>query len=557
MITRPHDEDPASVADTRCAENLLACYCREIAFPAGEATRTGPLEVRLPASGRVIRAPTTWRTLVGGFEIECPVTIDGDPIDALSLCAVLTAEIAARFQRAPHPELAALVRDSRGVTEALLRVRPPRADGYLASEQALTFGHPYHPSPKARAGFDADDLARYSPEAGAAFRLHVLAVSSDLIEEESIERVSCSALVDEALGGAVACPDGFALIPAHPWQVKNVLESGMLDGFLATGELLDLGPVGPTYFATSSVRTLYRPGAPYFLKASLGVRITNCIRRNAAHELRCAVQVSRWMRAERPRLAALFPTFGALDEIAWRTLYPHEGDLGVRGYLGELFGFLLRDARPVAALEPRVAAALFGNRDEGRARMAALLPPARRQRWFEGYLDALVAPMLHLFFEAGLMFEPHLQNVLVAGFGEGEAARVLLRDYDNAKIVEGIFDPVKLVGLLPEVVAELRYPEEVAWKRFVYCLFVNNLAEVIAALANGDAAGERRLWGALREHLRGIAARSGRGREAIERLTAGEELPAKANLLTRVFKQKDRDAPFVGVPNPMAGAGAW
>ncbi|MFT3763956.1 MAG: IucA/IucC family protein [Minicystis sp.] len=546
-------------ADRRAAENLLACHGREVAFPAGEGrwTSEGELSIVLPATRREIRVATRGPSLVRGFELLGDPRLDGEVVDAMALARALVAEIAARFDRPAHPELMGLIADSRAVVTHLLarRAQPPDGVGFLAAEQALTFGHPYHPSPKARAGFDAGDLDRYSPELGAGFPLHLFAARAELIAEESLDG-PCRASVGEALGGGLSCRDGFALLPAHPWQARSALESGLLERYLQSGAVIDLGPAGPSWFPTASVRTLYRPGAPYFLKASLGVRITNCLRRNAAHELRCAVQVTRWVRAVRPTLSALFPSFTALDEVAWRALYPRDVEPAVREQLGELFGFVLREAGPVHATSPasapRVAAALFGDRDEGRARLDMALPAARREAWLSGYLEALVSPLLWLFFEAGLMFEPHLQNVLVGGFG-GTEVTAFLRDYDNAKVVAGLGDPGRLAGLLPEVVKELHYPADVSWERFVYCLFTNNLAEVAAMLAGGDTAAERRSWQMIRAHLEGWMARFGteRSRGPVAALLTREGLPAKANLLTRVFKHKDRDAPFVMVPNPL------
>jgi siderophore synthetase component len=199
-----------------------------------------------------------------------------------------------------------------------------------------------------------------------------------------------------------------------------------------------------------------------------------------------------------------------------------------------------------------VAAALFGDRHLGRARLQRRLAASKRGRFFRGYLDTLVVPMLHLFFDVGLMFEPHLQNVLVSGF-DGAPPRVFLRDFDNCKVVDGIFAPERLAGVRPEVEAELRHPRACAWDRLVYCLFVNNLAEVMIALADGDTKIERTL---VREAAAAVASFRDRSddietRRALDALLAAKTLPAKANLLTRAFKHKDREAPFVAVPNPL------
>ena len=58
-------------------------------------------------------------------------------------------------------------------------------------------------------------------------------------------------------------------------------------------EVVDLGPAGPPWHPTSSVRTLYQPEADVFVKTSLSVRITNCMRHSTAAELEKAVRLTR------------------------------------------------------------------------------------------------------------------------------------------------------------------------------------------------------------------------------------------------------------------------
>jgi siderophore synthetase component len=232
---------------------------------------------------------------------------------------------------------------------------------------------------------------------------------------------------------------------------------------------------------------------------------------------------------------------------------------------------VVRDVSPLLVAHdddaPRVAASLFGDRDAGRSRLARVLPtsPSVREAWFAGYVDALVPATLHLFFHAGLMFEPHLQNVLVSGFPGGGTShadaeapvtpvRVFLRDFDNAKIVDGLFDRARLERVPRDVASELVDSFDRSWERFVYCLFVNDLAEVAGALAGGDLRLEARLWSSVHHAVAAFRSResSTHVRRALADLLQRPTLPAKANFLTRLFDRDDRVAPFVGVPNPLA-----
>ena len=51
---------------------------------------------------------------------------------------------------------------------------------FLAAEQSLRFGHPFHPAPKASRGFTPPISTAYAPELGASFPLHWLAVDPAL-----------------------------------------------------------------------------------------------------------------------------------------------------------------------------------------------------------------------------------------------------------------------------------------------------------------------------------------------------------------------------------------
>jgi siderophore synthetase component len=56
---------------------------------------------------------------------------------------------------------------------------------FIASEQALLLGHPVHPTPKSRTEMSPADVAAYSPELGAHFALHWLAVDAAVVEHDS------------------------------------------------------------------------------------------------------------------------------------------------------------------------------------------------------------------------------------------------------------------------------------------------------------------------------------------------------------------------------------
>jgi hypothetical protein len=98
----------------------------------------------------------------------------------------------------------------------------------------------------------------------------------------------------------------------------------------------------------------------------------------------------------------------------------------------------------------------------------------------------------------------------------------------------------------------LAYDTRRGWDRVAYCLLVNHLAEVAAAIADRSptpAACERELWRQARNVLTEAAAEYGWPPE-LRAVLAGVPLPAKANLRVRWARDPDRAAGYVQVPNP-------
>lgn len=480
-------------ADAYAAAPLLNCLLREVAVPLPEP---GERPVyRLPG-GRLLRVrghrrPTEpevhtkggWRR-VGHTEL-----------------VKLVAEELTRHTGVSNHELPAEMIDSRDAVAALLTARHramPPGDPYLRSEQCLVTGHPYHPAPKARGGGPVATWLPYAPEAHARFPLVLLGVREDAVVEEG----DTTAL--DALGET---PPGYRLLPAHPWQ----LDLAPCAEAFEDGRLVRLGTTGFETWPTAAIRTVYAPSRDLFLKFSLDVRITNDIRRLWRHDL---LKLRRTDEAVANAFAA------SPGSAAW---------LSDRGYRTADFAFeelavLVRDGlrdhvRPGAT--PLLAAALVEG-FEGNPLDTVEDPAA----WWQAYLRAVVPPALTAFADHGVVLEAHLQNTLVAVDADGTPVQALFRDAEGVK-------------LLPDI------PRAAGWERLVYCLVVNHLCEVAAALA------ERRPgfdpWPAARREL------SRHDLPEATTLLAAPTLPGKTNLLLRWTGADGADARYLPLPNPLAG----
>jgi siderophore synthetase component len=515
--------------DEATALALLNCAVRELCAPEHQVrVGEGYLTAHLPRVGVTLRArlcrpsPISPR-LAGPIEERRDGWV---PVDWRRITDLIAGELELTTGTA-NPEFAGQVAASREAMELITRCRRPGdADPFLRSEQSLLAGHRFHPSPKARQGAD---WPAYAPELGARFPLHWLAVRENAVVEEG------DVSVLDRLGPPVRA--GYRVLPAHPWQLALLRPE--------SDAIVDLGPYGPEAVPTSSVRTVYVPDA--FLKFSLDVRITNCVRKNAWYELSGAVALTRALRPVFDRLPGAL-----LTEPGYRTVSVG----GTR--LREGLGVIVRDGVRGLPGTPLLAAAIADPDGDSPAAVSRLLgddaAPDRVLAWWDAYVGHVVPTVLHAYLRHGVVLEPHLQNVLVVVDDEGTPVRAVFRDLEGTKLLPGPW--ASFLADLPGPVARaLTYDPEHGWNRVVYCLFVNHLAEVAAVLADRYPSLEPALWRVVRRHV----ARCAEGTPAdtdgaarLRALLAGVPLPAKANLRTRWARDPDRQATYVPVPNPLA-----
>jgi siderophore synthetase component len=545
------------------AHTLLNCLVREVSDPEGQASLAGEhLVVRLPRRDLLLRARIRRASLIGAHRFAGPVEerCNGrwTRIGWERLARCMQAELELR-SGVTNGEFLTQVASSHDTVRQVLAHRAQAAapaDPYLDSEQSLVFGHRFHPTPKARTG---QDWLRYAPEARATFRLHHLAVHRSVLREECAD-ARFADLFDrlgaELRTGATPAQE-YAVLPVHPWQLQLLSEDDTvgtaLRAALADGRLVDLGAGGPPVVPTASVRTLYHPPADVFCKFSLNVRITNCVRKNADYELRGAVALTRLLRPVASELRDRFPGTVLLAEPAYRTV---DVD-GARG-LAEGLGVIVREGlggHLLPGVTPLLAGALADEYASSGAQAGRVLAahgldaPEATLAWWDAYVGLLVPPVLHAYFHRGVVLEPHLQNVVV-GLGEdGMPVQLFLRDMEGTKLL-----PSRHADALAELPAGVReqvtYDVQRGWNRVVYCLLVNHVAELLAALADRHPRLERRLWDLVHDQLDAYRAAHG-GSPQLRALLSGVPLPAKTNLLTRWERKADRYATYVPVPNPL------
>ena len=567
--------------DTLTAQALLNCLVREVSAPEEQAWEAdGHLMVRLARADRLLRLAARRPSAGLGPRLTGEAQLHSgngwQPVGWEEL-ARLVAEELTLATGAPNDEFADQVRSSHAAITAIMRARKARsgvgssaavpvdpalgrsiAAEYIASEQALIAGHRFHPAPKARES-DPRKWLPFAPEARARFPLRFLAVRGDVLNAEGD-----TAGLDRL--GSPAAPPGYHVLPAHPWQLRLLARHTWLRQAFRDRLLVDLGTGSRAVAPTSSVRTVYDPAADVFCKFSLNLRITNCVRKNSWYELSGAVVLTELLRPVFGDLAARFPGTAMLGEPGYRTveLAAEEAVEGLSVIIREgLRGCLRPGVTPVMAAalaEPLDICPVDTSAGQAAGGLLDGRDPEWLAAWWETYVRRVAPPVLHALFRHGVVLEPHLQNVLVGVDAEGLPVQAVFRDLEGVKLVTPRHDAT-LTTLKPGVARALGYDPERGWNRVAYCLFVNHLAEIAAAVADrhpgsGDRF-EAGLWSAARQVLTEFA-RDHDWPPRLRATLAGVPLPAKANLRLRWARGTDREAAYLNVLNPLSGqATGW
>lgn len=608
--------DPRFAAQAAGIENLLRCWVRE---NDRTAPQDGFLRIPFEADGTAratLLVPVHYWSPTGWHRFGRPVLDCGSqgvrPVDAVTLAALL-ARAAAGEAGDDGGDLLARVEDSVRRTTTFLTDRRRHPDDtpdlFLAAEQSLLLGHPLHPTPKSREGLSEEETGRYSPELRGAFALHWLAVDRRVLSQDSAwterGRVVLAELLTQRLAGErLPLPRGFAALPMHPWQARDVVRRPEVAALVDAGLLVPLGAHGDAWHPTSSVRTVYQPGAPAMLKLSLGLRITNSRRENLRKELHRGVEVHRLLRTGLDaRWQAAHPGFGIVRDPAWLAVDGPDGaplsglDVVIRhnpfapGDDAACVAGLL-SPRPVPSPAASYARLVLGqhgaDHDTGqgapghgtdghapagleapmRSRLAGLVSglayrtgrprQAVATEWFLRYLEQVVRPVLWLDSEAGVALEAHQQNTLVLLDPDGWPVGGRYRD--NQGYYFRAARRAELERRLPGIGADSDtfVSDDITDERFVYYLAINNVCGLIGALGSQRLADESVLLAAFRRFLRTLAS----GPEALRTplpalLLDSPVLRCKANLLTRLHGLDELVGPvdtqsvYVTIANPL------
>ena len=465
---------------------------------------------------------------------------------------------------------------SRDALQQFLNIRAEDFDalvqveqGFIESEQALILGHSMHPAPKSRTGFVHEDWQKYSPEACGQTQLHYWLVAPEYIAEgTALEQVFSIQLkqeikwhLSESELETLAAYAHYKLLPLHPWQARYLQSKVWFKSLKAKLKIIDLGEKAWIFSPTTSVRTLASFNAPWMLKPSLSVMITNSIRVNLAKECHRGEMTHRLWHSELGQsILKQCPTLKAVNDPAWIALQ-------LDGEIIDETICIVRDQPFTPEQQVTCIASLCQDHPvEERNRFNALFDQIAFQQkledkakiahdWFKTFLNISLNPLMYVYHRYGMAFESHQQNVLVE-LKDGWPQWLWLRDNQGFYYIEEFAG--EILQQFPELhdkahaVGSKTFVDE----RFSYYFFGNTLFGIINAIGATGFVSEQDLLSALQQHLFDLLKHYPQS-SLIQSLLYQPTLPYKGNLLTRLYELDELIAPvenqsvYIQLANPL------
>lgn len=442
---------------------------------------------------------------------------------------------------------------------ALRRAPEMRSDAetwnFLAAEQALKAGHPFHPNPRSRDEMSVDDAARYAPEHEKTFNLHWVAADLGIVTSNAGAARALHLLADADLG---TIDQGLVPLPWHPWQAAQLLARQDIQDLVDRRALLDLGPGHGSWGATSSMRCLHGWHAPFMVKTSLSVRLTNSVRHLSVREVARGVHISDLLASDLGlRIKRDFPTLNILGEPGYAALTDPSGAARDDTIV------VMRDNpfRDASRPGPVMLAALCEASPDGRAPLGDVvhaLGPDAAARWFIRFLEVAIWPLLELRARYGLLFGAHQQNLML-DLENGWPKAAWVRDCQGTGHLDSFHQMLTQqcsgIGKGSENVVGAELGDGLV----IYYVVINSVLNTMSTLVLDGLADEDHLIGLLRDFLKRARAQTPGDTALYTRLLERPTLTCKGNFATSLSGVNEADgdargqvASFLDLPNPLS-----
>lgn len=384
---------------------------------------------------------------------------------------------------------------------------------FIEAEQKLVAGHVFHPLTKSRQGFSQEDIEKYSPENNSQFQLRYFLIHPDCVLEESLEKKKFTQVYKEELlkylpgtnapayNQIMEHPE-WKVVPTHPWEGEYLLQRDDVREMMEADLLIDLGPAGPQYTPTSSVRTVYNEHSDWMLKFSLHVKLTSAVRVNYLTELYRGYDFCQLLQT--PLGKSFYNDHPDVRFIS------DPGFIAVmyKGKNIEGFNTSIRE-NPFKNENARKNVGLLASICQGevlgqKARVAQIIEQAAKARdksvretsaeWFRKYTRLALSSSVTMFEKYGFICESHQQNLLVEFDDDYFPNRLFLRDNQSYLFRKDHRENLcRLVPALSSKQKETFIPDRFLYILLSHHLIVCNIMSLIAAFGEAGLIEERAL----------------------------------------------------------------
>ncbi|WP_417940626.1 GNAT family N-acetyltransferase [Flavobacterium sp. RS13.1] len=581
-------------------KSLLNCYCREFrnwsryeGIPKYDLVladymqtihHTSFLRFDFTDIGQEVFAPLTYFSESGVHSFSFPVVARNTDSDEIKEISPLDfVEFVAAFAKKDYPELDSLPTQKRmqnsidnlafylaQYKENNLVVNKAE-QSFIESEQSLILGHSVHPLPKSREGFTHDELKKYSPETAGQFPLHFFLIHPDNVLEKSAEtylmtdylRNEISKYADNNTKELLASYPEWKAVPTHPWEAEYLLNQAEVKEMRSKKLLFSLGQFGPSYTATSSVRTVYNAESEWMYKFSLHVKITNSYRVNYLHELNRGYDAGKLMKTEWGKgIQKEYPEVQLICDPAFIAVVYE--DKVIDGFSTSVRQNPFHGANARKNVSMVASLCQDGVLDESARILNIINQSAKRLDkevtetaidWFKQYLKVTLHPLVGIFNKYGFGAEFHQQNILIEFDDHLFPSKMYFRDNQGYFFREGIVE--ELQKIIPDFGSESRsfIAESRIIKLWGYYFLVNHLFGIVNVLGKNKLANESLLLNMIYEALEAEKATDTTG--LASHFLNSTQLYAKCNLLTSLNNMDEASAPrtnpavYLNYPNPL------
>ncbi|WP_410513165.1 IucA/IucC family protein [Paenibacillus sp. BR2-3] len=326
---------------------------------------------------------------------------------------------------------------------------------------------PFHPTSRAKRGWNNDEYRQYSPEYGSSFGLDWLAVRRDCIKASTPEDIASFILNDFELetlhlaaNQAGVDNDRYILLPVHPWQMDHVVPS-IYQEEMAQGICIPVIRGLGDFKATSSVRALSASGdGKFHVKVPIGIYSLGALRVLPPRYLHNGEKGQRLLQQVMKREPLLDDRLRLCSESNWWGFYEPDGDpfhdkpghlaCLIREYPYDLLkdkGVELITMSALAVVDQKKQNPIFAQM--GANRFGKHMGDTQVLELFREIAHVFIETTLTCF-RYGIMPEVHGQNVILI-LRNGRVSGLLLRDHDTIRLhlpwleSEGLADPQYIV----------------------------------------------------------------------------------------------------------------